>query len=198
MTKWLQRNGFSKYLFYLNFSDHWLAMSQRAIKPKFANIIPALVHTTFPLTYLCWPGLILVHLAGSWLKQRQILSRAFLVCLEPWSDIHYVHICSAIPSQMNHSDEMSLCTVQKKIIHVINNHKVIQIWQSNIILCKTYGQNLTITKLHRFAKIISFNQLDWANSAPTYPQTGYHSRNMFWLGIFHGNHLLCDIIMRKT
>ena len=28
------------------------------------------------------------------------------------------------------------------------------------------------------------NKLDWANSAPTYPQTGHHSRHRFWSGIF--------------
>ena len=44
MTKRLQRNGFSKYRFYLKFTDHSFAMSQRAIIPKFANIVPALSH----------------------------------------------------------------------------------------------------------------------------------------------------------
>ena len=30
----------------------------------------------------------------------------------------------------------------------------------------------------------SKRKLDWANSAPTYPQTGHHSRHRFWSGIF--------------
>ena len=28
-------------------------------------------------------------------------------------------------------------------------------------------------------EIYLLRKLDWANSAPTYPQTGHHSRNMF-------------------
>ena len=32
---------------------------------------------------------------------------------------------------------------------------------------------------HRTCGINISNQLDWANSAPTYPHTGHHSRNMF-------------------
>ena len=40
-------------------------------------------------------------------------------------------------------------------------------------------------------------KLDWANPAPTYPQTGHHSRNMFdW--VFPMGPLLCDIILREN
>ena len=41
-------------------------------------------------------------------------------------------------------------------------------------------------------------KLDWANSAPIYPQTGHHSRNMFSLGMFVMGPLLCDIILREN
>ena len=55
MTKRLQRIEFSKYRLYLNFTDHSLAMSQRAIIPKFANIVPALLlshqYTVFGVNY---------------------------------------------------------------------------------------------------------------------------------------------------
>ena len=31
----------------------------------------------------------------------------------------------------------------------------------------------------KFGEDIFINELDWANSAPTYPQTGHHSRHRF-------------------
>ena len=43
MSKWRQRNEFSNYRLWLNFTDHCSAMSQRAIIPKFANTVPALL-----------------------------------------------------------------------------------------------------------------------------------------------------------
>ena len=46
--------------------------------------------------------------------------------------------------------------------------------------------------------IFKQRKLDWANSAPTYPQTGHHSRNMFSLGIFVMGPCLCDIILREN
>ena len=51
-TQRIERNEFSKCRLYLNFTDHWSAMSRRAIILKFANIVPALIHIyTFKLCF---------------------------------------------------------------------------------------------------------------------------------------------------
>ena len=67
----------------------------------------------------------------------------------------------------------------------------------------TYLQTFQYNITHRWTNC-SYNlfkwklNLDWANSAPTYPQTGHHSHNMFSQGIFVMGPLLCDIILREN
>ena len=40
----IERNVFTNYRLYLNFTDHYLAMIWRAIRPNIANIVPALLN----------------------------------------------------------------------------------------------------------------------------------------------------------
>ena len=51
-------------------------------------------------------------------------------------------------------------------------------WMNNWLICALLKQ------LHPVIKYVVKLKLDWANSAPTYPQTGHHSRHRFWSGIF--------------
>ena len=65
--------------------------------------------------------------------------------------------------------------------------------------CKKFHRRGNAATAHPTVKMThSMKKLDWANSAPTYPQKGHHSRNMFSLGIFVMGPLLCDIILREN
>ena len=60
----------------------------------------------------------------------------------------------------------------------------VKIWKH---VCEQFSQFIllnssTVVLQHKLANLIiklNFYKLDWANSAPTYPQTGHHSRHRF-------------------
>ena len=73
------------------------------------------------------------------------------------------------------------------LIYIVIHAKVtLTVWKKKLWICNTWIESASYNGFVWNSKCFheSYLKLDWANSAPTYPQTGHHSRHRFWSGIF--------------